>query len=68
MEQAREAKIPLDAPWLRVNPVRLVARFCELLFEGPCPRSNGGIFDADLVFERVGACAGPAFDKVQVLA
>ena len=52
----REAHVSFDAARLVINPILLVALFCELLLGGPWLCPHGRIFDRDDVFERGRNC------------
>ena len=65
---AQHAKVPLMAPGLSVDPIRLVALHLELLDDGPrsCPHRR--IIHRDDYLERLRTGAGPTFDEMQILS
>ena len=67
-QHRRQAVVPLVAPRLVVDPIRLLVLPAHFLLHGPRFRPRRRILDRHGVLERLRVHARPAFDQVQVLA
>jgi hypothetical protein len=67
-KQGRHTVVPLVAPWLLVDPIRLAVLSAEFRLDGPRFRPRRGILERHGILERVRVEACPPFDEVQVFA